>query len=101
MSDLPAEVRELVAQAVTDAVTNYCVHEMHNAKDDGPSGCCGVCDQIINRVVDAVAEVLAKDVIVLSKADAEWLCGVIHGEPDSKPVDYDRAHRLLEGDRDA
>lgn len=54
-------------------------------------------------VVDAVAEVLAKDSILLSKANAAWLCGVIHGEPDVGPNDhnrYDRAHKLLEGDRD-
>lgn len=36
--------------------------------------------------------------VVLSRADAEWLCGVIHGEAQGA-ADYDRAHALLEGGR--
>lgn len=48
-------------------------------------------------VVDAVAAVvLGEDVIVLSKADAAWLCDVLHGEGQTER-EYNRAHQLLEG----
>jgi hypothetical protein len=55
--------------------------------------------KMLYAVVDAVADVLTKDAVVLSKADAKWLCDVIHGEPDADPCGltrYDRAHKLLE-----
>lgn len=55
--------------------------------------------EFYNYVVSVVAEELTKDVVVLSKADAKWLCDVIHGEPDADPCGltrYDRAHKLLE-----
>jgi hypothetical protein len=83
-SDLPPDVRDRAAQAAREAGT---LTGMFTP------------EQYWGNVVDAVAEVLTKDSALLSRADAKWLCDVIHGEPDTGPAGetrYNRAHKLLE-----
>jgi hypothetical protein len=76
--------------AVRDRAANFAVIAMHVHESAS--------DQAY-KIVDAVVAALAKDYVLLSRPDAEWLCGVVHGEAQTEQ-EYDRAHRLLEGDRD-
>jgi hypothetical protein len=83
-ADLPPDVRDRAAQRIKSIFWDA----SYRHEDD----------QYL-AMVDAVAAVLlGGDVIVLSKADAAWLCGVIHGEARTER-EYNRAHQLLEGRR--
>lgn len=87
MSDLTREVRRKAFDAVKDALLGR--GDVEPAKSS----------EFYNYVVSVVTDVLTEDAVVLSKADAKWLCAVIHGEPDTGPADetrYNRAHKLLE-----
>ena len=99
MVKLPPDVRDRAARAAHDAFIDVALGpDAHVSDREFKVSIAGW-----RAVVNAVAQALAENLIVLSKADAEWLCGVIHGEPDVGPNDctrYDRAHKLLEGDRD-
>lgn len=95
------EAREEVARLRAQAVESE--RALGEAREDNELLRADV-DRLRNATADAVgswvdARAELADLrrqVVLSPADAKWLCDWLHGEPDVEH-DYDRAHALLEG----